>query len=123
MIGVRRPNRWWWLWGAGYAILLAAVIGSLFAARKSALVNLATEKSQSDWQTWRNDVEEQQDSPVPVQRRVPKSVEPPALVLMRDYFGVSLTGAILFSTVLYWIMAWLITGALAAPPPVKPTKP
>jgi hypothetical protein len=122
MADERQSHRGWWFWGAGYAILLAAVVWLLFAARQSALANLSTETSQSNWQAWRNDVEQQQVNPAPVQRRVPKSVEPPALVLMRDYFGVSLTGAILFSSVLYWIMAWFITGALAAPPIVNQTE-
>jgi hypothetical protein len=43
---------------------------------------------------------------------VPKSTEPPALVLMRDYFIVSLVGAILFTTVLYWVIAWFVMGIL-----------
>lgn len=116
MTSERRSILWWWLWGAGYAILLAAVVWSLFVARQSALAYLSTETSQNNWQTWRNDVEQQQVNPAPVQRRVPKSVEPPELVLMRDYFGVSLTGAVLFSSVLYWIMAWFITGTLGASP-------
>ena len=38
--------------------------------------------------------------------------EPPALVLMRDYFVVSLVGATLFSSMLYWVMGWFVTGAL-----------
>ena len=50
--------------------------------------------------------------PGPVRRRVPKSTEPPALVLMRDYFGVSLIGAVLFTTVLYWVIAWFVMGIL-----------
>ena len=109
----RRPIRWLWLWGACYVVLISAVVWSLFSARQSVIAELATPKSVGDWQAWRDDVEQQQEHPGPVQRRVPKSAEPPALVLMRDYFGVSLTGAVLFSTVLYWIMAWFVTGALA----------
>ena len=110
-----RASRVWWLWGVGYAILLAAVLWSLFAARRSALARLSSEQSQSDWQAWREDVADQQAIAGPVQRRVPKSLEPPALVLMRDYFATSLAGAILFTTVLYWILAWFVTGAVAGP--------
>ena len=97
----------------------ALVVWSLFSARHWAIAELATPKSIADWQAWREDVEQQQEHPGPVQRRVPKSDEPPALVLMRDYFGVSLTGAVLFSTVLYWIMAWFVTGTLTASPTSK----
>jgi hypothetical protein len=58
-------------------------------------------------------VRQQQKLPGPVQRRVPKSAEPPALVLMRDYFGVSMAGAILFSSVLYWVIAWFVSGIVS----------
>lgn len=102
-----------WLWSAGYVALLVAVVCSLFAARRWALADLATPQSIDDWQKWREDVRQQQDEPGPVRHRVPKSEEPPALVLMRDYFAVSLTGAIVFSSVLYWVIAWLVSGMVA----------
>jgi hypothetical protein len=97
---------------AGYALLLAVVIWSLFSARNWTLVELATPRSREQWQAWREDVRQQQAQPGPVRRRVPKSTEPPALVLMRDYFAVSLTAAIVFATVLYWVVAWFIIGIL-----------
>jgi hypothetical protein len=31
---------------------------------------------------------------------------------MRDYFGESLVGAVLFTSVLYWVIAWFIMGML-----------
>jgi hypothetical protein len=100
-------------WLTLYAMLLAAVVWSLTTARHWALVELATPQSIGDWQAWRKDVREQQSQHRPVKRRVPKSAEPPALVLMRDYFATSLTGAIIFTTVLYWVIAWFVTGILA----------
>jgi hypothetical protein len=45
---------------------------------------------------------------------VPKSTEPPALVLTRDYFSVSLGGAVLFSSLLYWVIAWFVTGIVSS---------
>jgi hypothetical protein len=98
-----------------YVILMGAVIWSLTAARQWALTHLATADSVGDWQTWREDVKQQQTQGGPVRRRVPQSAEPPALVLMRDYFAVCVTGAILFVTVLYWVTAWFIRGILARP--------
>jgi hypothetical protein len=100
-------------WLACYVLLIAAVIWWLVSARQWALAELATPQSIGKWQAWREDVRQQQKDPGPVRRRVPKSAEPPALVLMRDYFGVSLAGAILFSTVLYWIIAWFVNGIVA----------
>jgi hypothetical protein len=113
MTPAQRSSRWMSLWGACYVVLIAAVVWSMVTARRSALTNLATTESIDNWQAWREDVKHQQENPETVQRRIPKSPEPPALVLMRDYFGVSLTGALLFTTVLYWIMAWFITGTLS----------
>jgi len=109
-----------WIWSACYVLLMAAVIWSLFAARRWALSQLATAESVGEWQVWREDVKRQQGGTVPVQRRVPKSDAPPAWVLMRDYFAVSLVGAIVFATVLYWIMVWFVTGILRHPDDAAP---
>ncbi len=109
------PNqfgRWIWLWGAGYVALMIAVVWSIYAARDWARINLSTSESTAAWETWREDVRASQNHPSPVQRRVPKSAEPPALVLTRDYFAVSLGGAMFFSSLLYWVLAWFVTGIL-----------
>jgi hypothetical protein len=106
-------KRWlpWWI--LGYLIITGAVVWSLFAARHWAHHSDSVPRSVADWQVWRTDVEKQQTNPGPVERRVPKSKEPPALVLMRDHFSVSLVGALVFSAALYWVMAWLVTGMLS----------
>src|SRR5687767_1371 len=108
-----RTRIWLWLWGSGYVLLLAAVVWELIAARNWSLTEMATPKSVREWQAWREDVRQQQSRPGPVARSVPKSDMPPALVLMRDYFAVSLIGAIVFSSVLYWVIAWFINGILS----------
>ena len=109
--------RWLWACGIGYVLLLVAIVWALLAARNWALTELATPKSVRQWQAWREDVEQQQSQRVPVRRSVPKSVEPPALVLMRDYFVVSLVGAVLFTSLLYWVIAWFITGIVSGTRP------
>jgi hypothetical protein len=102
--------RWIW-WVIGFAVLLVGMVAAMFATRDWALTQLATPKSTADWQEWREDVRQQQVDPSgPVQRRVPKSSEPPALVMMRDHFAVSLFAAVLFSTLLYWVLAWFVMG-------------
>lgn len=112
MAGTGDSRLGWWLWGAGYLVLLAAVVWWLFSAREWARVELAKPESTAAWEAWREGVRESQGKPAPVQRRVPKSAEPPALVLTRDYFGVILTGALLFGSLLYWVMAWFVMGML-----------
>jgi hypothetical protein len=103
----------WWV--AGYALLIAAAGWSVFAAKRWALAELSTPASTADWEAWREDIRAQQDRPTPIRRRVPKSAEPPALVLTRDYFAVVMAAAVIFSSLIYWIMAWLVMGALAVP--------
>jgi hypothetical protein len=109
----RRAGRW--LWGGGYAVLVGLVVWSLLAAREWAMSRMSTPESAAAWEAWRADVRANQRQPSPVERRVPKSAEPPALVLMRDHFGVSLGGAILFSSLLYWVMAWFVMGTFSVP--------
>jgi hypothetical protein len=106
-------SRHWLIYaGACYVAMIAAISWALLSARHWALAELATPQSTAEWEAWRADVRAQQDDASPVRRAVPKSAEPPELVLMRDYFGVSIGGAILFSTVLFWICAWLLHGML-----------
>jgi hypothetical protein len=103
--------RWVW-WSIGYAIVLLAAVFAMLKSRDWALAQLSTPDSIANWQAWRNDVERQQTNPGPVQRRTPKSTEPPALVLMRDHFAVSMVGAVLFSSAFYWVFAWFMFGAM-----------
>jgi hypothetical protein len=110
----QRVDHWWRWWIVGYAVLVCAVVGTLFWLRQSAVPELSSLKSVSDWQAWQKDVREQQTKRGPVERRVPKSDEPPALVLMRDFFPVIMIGALLFSSLLYWIIAWFVTGIVTA---------
>lgn len=105
-----RLLRRWLPWVCGYVALLAAVVVGTLQARHWAMAHLSTPESVGNWQAWREDIRQQQNRPGPVQRRVPKSSEPPALVLMRDHFGVSLTAAVLFSGLLYWVFAWFVMG-------------
>src|SRR3954463_9480557 len=103
----------------GYLVLLAVVVSSMLWERHVILSELSTAESKADWESWRSDVRQEQTTPGPVERRIPKSDEPPALVLMRDYFTVSMFGATFFTSILYWIMAWFISGALGASSDVK----
>jgi hypothetical protein len=111
--GLRR----WLPWLIAYGVILVAVVVATFKTRDWAIKRLATPNSMAAWQTWRDDVQRQQGKPGPVHRRVPKSDEPPALVMMRDHFSVSLVGAVLFSSILYWVFAWFVTGVIKSAEP------
>jgi amino acid transporter len=113
MAGSRVFGRTFGWWMFGYALLLAVAVWSVIAARSWALEELSTPASTAEWEDWRQDVRTQQAQPMPIQRRVPKSAEPPALMLMRDYFAIAMAAAVVFSTLIYWVLAWLAMGALS----------
>ncbi len=115
------PSRTRWLgWAVAYLAFLALVIWGCFAARQSALATFGTPAAQAEWDAWRAAAAEQAESG-PVRRKVPKSTEPPALVLMRDYFGVVLSAAVVFGSVLFALLAlFLRVATRPSPPPANP---
>lgn len=102
-------------WLLVYLAAMASVSGGLAYGRWQALQTYDTAASRSEWTTWRSDVQKSQRSGG-VRRRVPKSTEPPAVVLMRDYFGVCLALSLVLSTILFATFMIFIRGALASAP-------
>jgi hypothetical protein len=88
----------------------------MVGVRSNALQS-ANEDSRRDWEAWREAVQESQSGTGPVQRRVPKSDEPPALVLMRDHFGVCLTIALVLSSILFGTFVLFARGVMNSPTP------
>ena len=82
-------------WIAGYALLLITIVACSFAIRSNILSEMSTPAAESEWNRWRAEAAKQDGSTGPVQRTVPKSSEPPLLILMRDYFAASLVGLLL----------------------------
>lgn len=101
--------RWFIL---GYVALAGVVTAAMIWARHTAVSQSSSLTSNAGWNEWRASERERQSQHGPVERRVPISDEPPALVLMRDYFVVLMFGALLFSSLLYWVIAWLIMGSI-----------
>jgi hypothetical protein len=100
-------------WLLAYFAMIAAVTGAIVRLRASAFAVYGTSEAQAEWDAWRADAKKLADGAGPVKRRMPKSQEPPALVLMRDYFAVCLAGAVLLSSVLFGTFMVLVRGALA----------
>lgn len=100
----------WWI--SGYAVLVVGIVAVMFWQQQKVMREYSTQAALAAWNVWCEDVQKEQANPGPVTRRVPKSIEPPALVLMRDYFGVSLVGAVFFTSILFWIIVWFVAGVL-----------
>src|SRR4051812_7409126 len=79
------------IWLLAYFVLIGLIIGGALYGRRQALEVYGSKQAQSEWDEWREDANRMAQQPSPVKRRAPRSVQPPALVLMRDYFGVCLT--------------------------------
>jgi hypothetical protein len=99
-------------WLAAYALLVAAVVGGVFYGRQQAIATYGTAEAQTEWDTWRADATKHAEDSGPVRRRAPKSVQPPALVLMRDHFAVCLGLALVLSTILFGTLMLFIRGSL-----------
>ena len=100
------------LWLAAYLVVLAGVIVGMLQIRKVTLRTMDTPEARAQWQAWR-DAPPNQRTDLPVRRRAPSSDEPPALVLMRDYFAVMMTAAIVFSSLLFAAIAFSARGAFS----------
>jgi hypothetical protein len=115
MASEMRPNRIPLAWLLGYVVVIACVLGGLIYARQLALSTYGSQVAQEEWDAWRDDAKKMASSDGPVRRRMPKSVEPPALVLMRDYFLVCMTIALVLCTVLYGTIVLLVRGIAGTP--------
>jgi hypothetical protein len=109
-------------WLLAYLAVLALVTGGLVYARQQALVTYGTEAAQGEWDQWREDAKDMSLGAGPVKRREPKSIEPPALVLMRDYFAVCLGLSLVLSSVLFATTMFFVRGAIADASPRIPRK-
>lgn len=106
----------------GYFVYAAIVVYGMFAARRNLVPELSTMKSQADWESWRAEAAQQDGTHGPVQRAVPKSPEPPMLVLLRDYFLACLLGVLVPLSALYAVLAWMGCGVARQSKLVDPAR-
>jgi len=97
-----------------YVVTMVAIFIGLLALRRHALPTLSTRAAAVDWQDWRESAEKLEGSEGPVQRRAPQVIEPPALILMRDHFGVCVatvvaSGSLLFAVTTFAVRSMLST--------------
>jgi hypothetical protein len=107
------------MWLAVYLLILTSIIVGVFALRERLQVTLSTPQARADWEMWRKKAGEQSTDKGPVQRRIPRSAEPPALVLLRDHFAVVLSAAVLFGSLLFAMLMFAVRGVFASGRPAK----
>ena len=106
---IHRLQRSGLIWLIAYLSMMALVVWLVFHARDRVMESLSSPEARAEWEDWRNAASEQSISG-PVKRRKPESPEPPALVLMRDSFGVVLAAAIVLGSVLFATFMFMARG-------------
>jgi len=95
-------------WAAAVAL---PPIGFL-AWRQGRLEQLSRPGAQAEWDVFRDAMRGQTGRDGPVQRKVPRSVEPPELVWLRDYPALAVTAWVVLVGVLGGCLAMLAHGAI-----------
>ena len=125
-----RARRRWWVAGL-FAVAWGAVMVVpplvLVVNRDAWLESLAAPGAQEHWEDFRRAMraESGAEGPVgPVQRKVPKSVEPPIRVWLRDYLPLAIIAWGVLGGTLGCFLGLMIVGASGGPDPVdRPTAP
>jgi len=98
-------------WLAAVAVPPAAL--SVWRAKR--LAELSTPGVQEEWDAFREAMRKESGREGPVQRKVPKSIEPPELVWLRDYFSLAVMAWVTLMGVLGGFVAALIMGVTSGP--------
>lgn len=99
------------------AVWLAALAGPPWALarwRAKRLEVLSQPAVQAEWDAFREAMRRESGRDGPVQRKVPKSPEPPELVWLRDYFPLAVVAWVVLVGVLGGCLAVFVLGAAGA---------
>lgn len=81
--------------------------------RAARLPEISSPAALEEWERFRRDMRAQSDRSGPVQRKVPRSAEPPELVWLRDYPAVAVTAWVVFVGLLGGVTTGMLRGAVA----------
>jgi len=96
---------------AAWGLALAGPPLALARWRQGRLAELTAPAVQADWDAFRADMRRESGRTGPVQRKVPKSAEPPELVWLRDFFPLAVTAWVVLAGVLGGFLVFLTLGA------------
>lgn len=101
------------IWFVAYLLAMGGVVSALYYARQQALAQFDSPAATAQWQEFRDDMQKIAEDPTsPIDRRMPKSDEPPTLRLLRDYFGTCLALALLLCSALFATFMVMVRGVL-----------
>ena len=105
--------------GAMVLVWVAAIVvppAVLLGVRRGWLEQLDRPEAQQQWDQFRGDMKRQSGREGPVQRKVPKSGEPPLRVWLRDHVRLAIVAWVLFSGVLGAFFCLLVYGVVRGGP-------
>jgi hypothetical protein len=111
------------------AALWGVVVGlpplGLLLVREDWIARLDRPDVVREWDRFREDMRRQTGTDGPVQRKVPKSNEPPGLVWLRDHTGLACAAWLFFGTVLWGMVTLFAWGAAGGSgmSPGRPSRP
>lgn len=94
----------------------------LYAWRERRLAEISTPEAQRQWDAFRDDVRRQDRTPGPVKRKVPRSVEPPELVWLRDYALLAATAWVVLAGVLGGMLGAMVVGVARSAAQQQPAR-
>lgn len=89
---------------------------ALMRVRSAWLERLERPEAQAQWDAFRSDMRRQSGRDGPVQRKVPRSAEPPLRVWLRDYVWLGVAAWILFGGVLGVALLFFVGGVARGGP-------
>jgi len=95
---------------AAWLVILVLPPILLLRVREGWLRDLEQPRQQENWDAFRRDMARQSGRDGPVQRKIPKSAEPPLRVWLRDYVGLAISAWLLFGGVLGLFAGILLVG-------------
>lgn len=104
----------------------AALVGppvALVRWRDQRLTELSDPAAQAGWDAFREAMHKESGRDGPVQRKVPKSAEPPERVWLRDHLGLAVAAWLLFVGVLGGFLGLLFVGVVTGRGSAAPTAP
>ncbi len=115
--GIRQANRF--RFGSPLGVLLVVLWAAVLVApplalsqwRESRLAELSVPRVQAGWDTFRAEMQKESGRDGPVQRKFPKSLEPPELVWLRDYFPLAVVAWLVLAGVLGGFLVFVALGA------------
>jgi hypothetical protein len=100
---------------AAWLAVVAVPPAALSVWRAKRLAELSEPGVQAEWDAFREAMLKESGREGPVQRKVPKSLEPPELVWLRDYFSLAVIAWVTLMGVLGGFVAALVMGVTSGP--------